>query len=396
MECSSIIKLEKMDNNRSEQQEKVAVILLQYGGPDDQDSVQPFLFNLFNDPYIIEAPAFVRWPLAHLLSRLRAPKARAIYQEMGGGSTIKSYTQSQADELGTVLNSQQFGLGEVKTFVAMRYWHPLSLEAVKQVQAFNPDKVVLLPLYPQYSRATTGSSYRVWQQACEKLNYSVPTWLICCYPDEPGFIEGMAQLVHKQYQEALENQKKAETSEKKPRVLFSAHGLPRSFIRKGDPYHAQVELSCQKVVETMRDNMGMKDLDWRICFQSKVGPMQWLTPNTEDEIKQAGQEGLSVVLVPIAFVSEHSETLVELDIEYAELAQEAGVPDYQRVPTINARMSYIDSLAEQVRSALGKEPGVVSYNGGRICSQDRSRCPCRMQAMPDMKPAVQGWGDNVQ
>ena len=375
----------KINLKPSNNEEKVAVVLLQYGGPEDTASIQPFLFNLFNDPYIIEAPAFVRWPLAQLLSRLRASKAKKIYSEMGGGSTILPYTQEQAHELQSVLNSEQFGLGKVKTFVSMRYWHPMSTEAAKQVQNYNPDKIVLLPLYPQYSRATTGSSYRVWQQACQRIGLKAPTWLICCYPEEPGFIDGMTKLVEEHYRKALK-------VDKNPRILFSAHGLPQRFIRKGDPYHAQVEQSCYCIVK----KLGIEGLDWKICFQSKVGPMQWLVPDTEAEIEIAGQEGRAIVLVPIAFVSEHSETLVELDIEYAELAQKAGVSCYERVPTINARMAYIDALAEQVRKILSQDPGIMSYKGTRICSTDRTRCPCRLLPSENMEPARQGWGNRVQ
>ncbi len=365
-------------------QERVAVVLLQYGGPDDQDSVQPFLFNLFNDPYIVEAPAPVRYVLAHALSRWRAPTAKKIYAEMGGGSTILGYTKSQAEELQDVLSSDQFGLGAVKTFISMRYWHPMSDEAVRQVQSWKPDRIVLLPLYPQYARATTGSSYRVWQQAAEKIGLDVPTHLICCYPDEPGFIDGMARLTA----EAYERASKAGS----PRILFSAHGLPVRMIRKGDPYQAQVEQSCHLVMQAT----GLKDADWRICFQSKVGPMKWLEPDTEKEIEQAGHDGVPVVLVPIAFVSEHSETLVELDEEYGEVAQEAGVPAYERVPTINARMTYIDALAEQVRASLNRGTGIASYKGTRICSGDRSRCPCQLEPVASMAPAEQGWGDKIQ
>lgn len=366
--------------------EKIAVVLLQYGGPADQDSVQPFLFNLFNDPHIIEAPTPIRYMLAHFLSRWRAPTAKKIYSEMGGGSTILPYTQEQATELEAVLNSAQFGVGEVKTFISMRYWHPMSGEAVKQVKAWNPDRIVLLPLYPQYARATTGSSYRVWKDEAKKQGLDIPTHLICCYPNEPGFIQGMADLTLEAYNRAKEAGK--------PRILFSAHGLPIRMIRKGDPYHAQVEMSCHRVMEAM--GLDKDSTDWKVCFQSKVGPLKWLTPDTEDEIEQAGHDGVPLVLVPIAFVSEHSETLVELDIEYGEIAEEAGVPVYERVPTINARMTYIDSLAEQVRASLNIDTEIAAYNGKRLCSGDRTRCPCTLEPAASMVPAVQGWADNVQ
>jgi protoporphyrin/coproporphyrin ferrochelatase len=313
---------------------KLAVVLFNLGGPDSLEAVEPFLRNLFSDPAIISLPALLRLPLARFIARRRAPIARHIYSQLGGCSPIVEETEKQARALEAALRAQGH---DTRAFVAMRCWHPFSDEAVRAVAAWAPERIVLLPLYPQFSTTTTASSFADWTRAAAKL--AVPTSRIESYPDEPGFIAALAEAVRESW------------SRTKPglryRLLLSAHGLPERVIAKGDPYQSQVERTGKALVE----RLGIDGLDWRICYQSRVGPLRWIGPATDDEIRRAGGEGLGVVVTPIAFVSEHSETLVELDIEYAGLAREAGVADYIRVPTVGSRPAFIDGLARQVLAA---------------------------------------------
>ncbi|MBF0393999.1 MAG: ferrochelatase, partial [Alphaproteobacteria bacterium] len=279
---------------------RTAVVLFNLGGPDGPDAVRPFLFNLFNDPAIIGAPGPIRWALARFISARRAPVARAIYDRIGGRSPLLELTRAQAAALEAALGADH------RVFVAMRYWHPLTEETVAEVFAWRPDRVVLLPLYPQYSSTTSGSSIEAWRKAAAKAGLTAPTEAICCWPTEPGFIGTVAR----QTAEALA------ASPPGARVLFSAHGLPKKVIAGGDPYRWQVERTAEAVVAAL----GVPGLDWLVCYQSRVGPLEWIGPATDDEIRRAGADKVGLVVVPIAFVSEHSETLVELDIEYAELA----------------------------------------------------------------------------
>jgi len=338
---------------------KIAVVTFNLGGPDRPEAVEPFLFNLFNDPSIIGLPGILRTPLAHFISKKRGPVAREIYAEIGGGSPLLPLTQEQARAL-----EKRFAHDDddVRVFIAMRYWHPMSGETALAVKDFDPDEVVLLPLYPQYSTTTTGSSLRVWREAAKAVGLTAPTKAVCCYPTEPGFIAAEAELVSKAIDEAK--------AVGRPRVLFSAHGLPEKIIKSGDPYAWQVERSAQAVV----DKMGRDDFDWLVSYQSRVGPMKWIGPATDSEIERAGADKVPLVVVPIAFVSEHSETLVELDIEYGKLAKDSGVPAYVRVPAAGTTAAFIDGLAELVRRARGDGCGMCSHEGGRICPGDHKRC----------------------
>ncbi|MQX37012.1 ferrochelatase [Roseospira navarrensis] len=358
---------------------RLAVVLFNLGGPDSLDAVKPFLFNLFNDPAIIGAPAPVRWLLARLISGRRAPIARAIYEQIGGRSPLVAQTQAQADALTETLTARQLG-SEVGVFMAMRYWHPLTREAVDQVKAFKPDTVVLLPLYPQYSASTSGSSLNMWVKTAKRRGLKAETHTVCCYPTERGFVTALAELTRAGF---IEASAKA-TGAVRPRVLFSAHGLPKVSIERGDPYQSQVELTAAAIVE----EMGLPDLDWVVCYQSRVGPLEWIGPDTDSEIERAGHDGVPVVVVPLAFVSEHSETLVELDIEYGELAESKGVPGYVRVPTVQARGAFIDGLADLVERAVRPAEGdgclieagpargrLCSEVGARVCDGKWAQCP---------------------
>jgi ferrochelatase len=343
---------------------KTAVVLFNLGGPDRLESVRPFLFNLFNDRAIIDLPGLPRWLLAQLISRRRAPVARRIYHTLGGGSPLLANTEAQARALQAVLGDLGGDLGDdLRVFIAMRYWHPLSDETAVQVAAYGPDRVVLLPLYPQFSTTTTGSSLAAWERAAKAAGLTAPTRGICCYPSEPGFVGQVAGALGQALDELG-----PETS---ARVLFSAHGLPKKIVARGDPYQWQVEATAAAVVTAL----GRPDLDWRVCYQSRVGPLEWIGPATDQEIERAGREGLALVVVPIAFVSEHSETLVELDQEYGDLARRSCVPTYLRVPTVNDGAHFIAGLAGLVRAALGEDRPLGSQDGGRLCPERWGRCP---------------------
>jgi len=341
---------------------KTAIVLFNLGGPDRPDSVEPFLFNLFNDPAIISLPNPFRFLLAKLISRRRAPIARDIYENLGGGSPLLANTQAQAKALATALPD----LGEVRCFIAMRYWHPMTDQTVLAVKAFAPDRVVLLPLYPQFSTTTTGSSLRLWNKQAHAAGLQAPTHVIGCYPRTSGYVRAVAESIRKSC-DRIDGPK---------RVLFSAHGLPKKVIGKGDPYQWQVERSAEAVVKVLN----IPDLDWIVCYQSRVGPLEWIGPSTDQEIRRAGDDGVGVIVCPIAFVSEHSETLVEIELEYRNLANESGVPAFARVSTPGEDPLFIEALAGLVREAIMRPVGVDCGEGDRICPAEFSKCPCRQAA----------------
>lgn len=335
---------------------RVAVILTNLGGPDGPDAVKPFLFNLFNDPAIIGLPGIVRTPLARLIASRREKTAQANYNLMGGGSPLLPETLKQADALTAALAEAAPG-DQTRVFVAMRYWRPFTDETAREVEAFQPDHVVLLPLYPQFSTTTTASSLKAWREA-----YTGPgeTHVVCCYPDADGLVEAQARLIRDTLTKA---------GGRPVRVLFSAHGIPEKLVAKGDPYQAQVEATVAAVVA----RMGLRD--WTICYQSRVGPLKWLGPSTPEAIQQAATDGVGAVVVPIAFVSEHVETLVELDHEYGDLARRLGCAPYLRAPALGIEPAFISALATAVASAL-ETPGVVPQGAshGRPCAHLHA-CP---------------------
>lgn len=312
---------------------KTAVVLFNLGGPDSLDAVQPFLRNLFSDPAIISLPNPLRWLIAKLISSRRAKTAQAIYARIGGKSPLRELTDEQARSLEAKLGADH------RVFVAMRYWHPFADETAQAVKAYAPDKIVLLPLYPQYSGTTTGSSFKDWRRAAAAAGLTAPTVEVRDYPDHAGYVAALAA----QLRVALTTAR-----EKGPfRLLFSAHGLPKKVIDAGDPYQAQIERTAAAVVAALGGDA--QGLDWQVCYQSRVGPLEWIGPATDDEIKRAGAEALGLIVLPIAFVSEHSETLVELDIEYRELADHQGVPFYIRVPALGTDAGFIGALADLAR-----------------------------------------------
>lgn len=345
---------------------RTAVVLFNLGGPDSADAVRPFLFNLFNDPAIIDVPQPMRWCLAKLISSRRAPVAREIYDHIGGASPLLPNTEKQAQALETAL---QAGVDETRCFIAMRYWHPLTEAAVRAVKAFEPDRIVLLPLYPQFSTTTVGSSLDIWYREARRGGLDVPTHAICCYPVESGFVSALADLVRPALAEAA--------TQAPPRLLFSAHGLPKKVVAAGDPYQWQVEQTAAAVVT----QLAIPELDWLTCYQSRVGPLEWIGPSTDDEIRRAGLDDVPLVIVPLAFVSEHSETLVELDIEYRQLAEACGVPAYHRVATVDTATPFIAGLARLTEEALAAPAGSLAGAGSsRLCPQSFGQCRCGLLA----------------
>lgn len=341
---------------------RIAVVLFNLGGPDDQASVKPFLFNLFNDPAIIGLPGVVRTPLARLISSRRESAARANYALMGGGSPLLPETRKQAEALEAVL-AARLPDDEVKAFIAMRYWSPLTEETAAEVAAFGPDEIVLLPLYPQFSTTTTESSLKRWNAVYAGSGESRT---VCCWPEAYGWVEAQAEAI---------GQKLDEAGGRPVRVLFSAHGIPESLVdRKGDPYQEQVESTVAAVVARL-EALG-RPVDHALCYQSRVGPMKWLGPSTPEALEQAAADGVGAVVVPIAFVSEHVETLVELDIEYGELAHQLGVAPYLRVPAVGTAAPFIAALADAALHGLSRT-GVAPYGPG--CRGDWKACPCQAE-----------------
>jgi ferrochelatase len=336
---------------------KKAVILFNLGGPDSQESVEPFLFNLFNDPEILALPKILRYPLAKIISKKRKPIAQKIYSEIGGSSPILKLTNDQSDALENMLNKNS-NKDIYKCFVVMRCWHPRASQVLKLVKDYDADEIILLPLYPQYSSATSGSSIKEWIEVSKKNKINKPTKIICCYPTNESFIVAHVKLI----KEKIENLNSY-------KLIFSAHGLPERNIKKGDPYQWQVEQSVKKIVE----KLNIDNLDWTLCYQSRVGPLKWIGPSIDDEIINASKQNKTILIVPIAFVSEHSETLVELDIEYKKLAEKNGCKSYHRAPALGTNKEFINSLCKLVTNINGQNGYFPPQNK---CPNNFKKCPC--------------------
>ena len=338
-------------------QKKLAVVLFNLGGPDGPDAVQPFLFNLFNDPAIIGLPGFLRTPLAGLVSRRRAPEARKNYDLMGGASPLLPETEKQAEALQAALTRASPRILS-RCFIAMRYWKPFTEDAARAVEAFAPDEIVLLPLYPQFSTTTTGSSLTAWREA-----YRGPgrTRSVCCFPDAAGLADAWASRIDAAW--------KAAGAPNGLRLLFSAHGLPEKVVKGGDPYQAQVEATAAAIAGRLP---GLPD--WQVCYQSRVGPLKWIGPSTEDALRPAQADGKGVLVAPLAFVSEHVETLVELDHEYAALAASIGLAPYLRAPTVGVEAAFIEALAAITLQAA-QRPDDWPAPGGSWSCPGFSKCP---------------------
>ncbi len=345
---------------------RVAVVLFNLGGPDAPESVRPFLENLFLDPAILRVPGFIRPWLGRFIARRRTPAAQANYAILGGRSPLLELTEAQAAALQAALNAGTRE-AEYRCFVAMRYWHPFAEEAARAVRDWGAEEAVLLPLYPQYSTTTTGSSVADWQRACAGAGLSLPSTTLCCWHSDAGFVAATARLLRQSHAEACAALPEGVTL----RVLFSAHGLPESIVKRGDPYQWQVERTVAAVVESL----AIPGLDHAICYQSRVTPQKWIGPSTEAELERAAHDRVAVLVCPIAFVSEHSETLVELDVEYRDEAKKLGIPGYFRVPAQNSDAGFIAALRDLVLKARGSGRALCSFAGARQCPKPLRDCP---------------------
>lgn len=320
---------------------RVGVLLLNLGGPDQLEDVRPFLFNLFSDPEIIRLPfTWLQKPLAWLISTSRAQKSQENYKTIGGGSPLRRITEEQAQALQEVLRQK----GEdAQVYIGMRYWHPFTEEAIARIRRDGIERLVILPLYPQFSISTSGSSFRLlerlWQEdpSLNQIDYTViPSWY-----KRPGYLQAMAQLIAQQLDQF--------SDPSKVHIFFSAHGVPVSYVEEaGDPYQQEIEECTALIMQTLN-----RPNPYTLAYQSRVGPVEWLKPYTEEAIPELAAEGVEdLLVVPISFVSEHIETLQEIDIEYRELAEEAGIHNFQRVPALNTHPVFIEDLADLVISAL--------------------------------------------
>jgi len=319
----------------------IGVVLFQLGGPDSLQSVEPFLYNLFCDPDIIDLPlAFVfRKPLARLISRRRAPKVQEYYRRIGSRSPILKLTQRQAAALQRELEASL----NARVFVAMRYWHPFTEEVLEQVVHQGIERVVLLPLYPQYSKTTTGSSLNEWNRLVhQRGGRRIHTEVIEEYCDHPSYIASIVRNVSI----ALNRVPAADRS--RVHLVFSAHGIPVRLVREGDPYQQQILRTYRAVVEH-----GRFGLPHHLCFQSKVGPQRWLEPSLLTTVDRLASEHAShIIVIPTAFVSDHSETLYEINMEVRRHALERGIRYYDMSPALNAGPLFIQALADLVRKKV--------------------------------------------
>ena len=323
---------------------KTGVLFLNLGGPETIEDVKPFLYNLFADPEIIRLPyAWMQKPLARFIANTRSKKSERNYAKIGGGSPLRALTEEQAESLSNHLKSEGYDL---PVYIAMRYWHPFTEDVVKQLISDSIERVIILPLYPQYSISTTGSSLKLLDKlwAADPKLAQIERFTISSWYDQPRYLEAMASYIAKEI-DAFDTPESAH-------VLFSAHGIPQSYVTDaGDPYQKEME-ACVKLIWKHLDRPN----DYTLSYQSRVGPVKWLTPYTEDALPQLAARGVkNLVVVPISFISEHIETLEEIDQEYRELALEAGIRNFHRVPCLNSDPTFIAGLADMVRVFLREE-----------------------------------------
>ncbi|NDJ16378.1 ferrochelatase [Myxacorys almedinensis] len=320
---------------------RIGVLLLNLGGPDKLEDVRPFLYNLFSDPEIIRLPfSWLQSPLAWMISSLRAKKSKANYQQIGGGSPLRRITEEQASALEDKLRQQGH---DATVYIGMRYWHPFTEEAIAQIKRDRIEKLVVLPLYPQFSISTSGSSFRLLEQLWDKdpalqaIDYTlVPSWY-----ERSGYLRAMADLIADEIDRAPDPDG--------VHVFFSAHGVPVSYVEEaGDPYQREIEDCTTLIMQTLN-----RPNEYTLAYQSRVGPVEWLKPYTEDAIEDLAAQGIkTLAVVPISFVSEHIETLQEIDMEYREIAEEAGIEHFQRVAALNTHPVFIEDLANLVTDAI--------------------------------------------
>lgn len=358
----------KKQTVKATKKKKIAVVLLNLGGPDSKNAVYPFLINFFMDKNIIRLPVPFRCLIAWMIAKRRSTnEAKASYDMLGGYSPLLPNTQKQAAALQTALNADH---ATFKTFVCMRYWHPLSAQVVREVKDWGADEILLLPLYPQYSTTTTRSSLQVWKKAMHEAGMDTPMSMVCCYPFNDGFIRASADNIAPKYKQAFKD------GHEKIRILFSAHGLPESVIKEGDPYQWQCEVGANKIADALKKTLKLDHLDYAVCYQSRVGPKKWIGPSTEEELERAAHDGVAVVIYPHAFTQEHVETLVELDIEYREAAEKMGLHGYYRADTVGTHKDFIDGLAKLVHEHAGTNE--INVDGKScVCPSEFGQCCMR-------------------
>lgn len=336
------------------------------GGPDSKNAIRPFLMNFFMDKNIIRVPVPLRCLIAWSIARKRSTnEAGDSYAALGDRSPLLENSRAQAQALERVL--KRHPQATFKTFICMRYWHPMAPQVVREVRDWGADRIVILPLYQQFSTTTTRSSLQVWNKAAFEAGYERPTSVICCYPKNEGFVRASAESIKTVYDEAQKNNHSA------PRFLFSAHGLPESVIKDGDPYQWQCEESAKAIVAELERRYGLKNIDWSICYQSRVGPKKWIGPSTEEELERAARDQKPVIIYPHAFTQEHVETLVELDIEYKEKAHELGVPGYYRAQTAGTHPEFIAGLEKLVLQHM-HDKSVAAEGKLQLCPKEFSEC----------------------
>ena len=348
---------------------KVAVVLMNLGGPDNKNAIRPFLINFFMDKNIITAPIPIRCILAVMIANKRSKReAGESYGELGDKSPLLENTNIQAAAIEETLNAGDSGT-TYKTFVCMRYWHPMSPQVVREVRDWGADKIVILPLYPQFSTTTTWSSLGVWNKAMHQAGMNTETSMICCYPDNAGYVEASVQNILAEHEKAVKD------GHEKIRILFSAHGLPEKIVKKGDPYQWQCEQSAKAIADKIEDDLGA-EIDWQICYQSRVGPMKWIGPSTEEAIEKAAEDKTAIIIYPHAFTQEHVETLVELDIEYKEEAEKMGQSGYYRAQTVGTHRAFIDGMAKLVKDHE-QRTDITAEGFECICPENFGRCCMR-------------------
>jgi ferrochelatase len=320
---------------------RVGVLLLNLGGPDTLEDVGPFLFNLFSDPEIIRLPfPWLQRPLAWFISSRRTKTSQENYRQIGGGSPLRQITEAQ----GEALKQQLEDMGNAANiYVGMRYWHPFTEEAIAKIKRDGIEHLVILPLYPQFSISTSGSSFRLleklWQEDAKlnELKYTV----IASWYKQPGYLQAMAELIAQELDQF--------PNPDEVQIFFSAHGVPKSYVKEaGDPYQQEIEECTYLIMQTLN-----RPNPYTLAYQSRVGPVEWLQPYTEDALEELGKKNVKdIVVVPISFVSEHIETLQEIDIEYREVAEEAGIHNFRRVPALNTHPTFIKALADLVVDSM--------------------------------------------
>jgi ferrochelatase len=358
---------------------RVGVLLLNLGGPERIQDVGPFLYNLFSDPEIIRLPTpALQKPLAWLISTLRSGKSKEAYRSIGGGSPLRRITEHQARELQSAL--RQRGV-EATTYVAMRYWHPFTESAVADIKADDIDEVVVLPLYPHFSISTSGSSFRELQRLrqADPDFRQLPIRCIRSWYDHPGYIDAMAGLIAREIRSC--------DDPAAAHVFFSAHGVPKSYVEEaGDPYQTEIEACAALIMRRLERELGHPN-PHTLAYQSRVGPVEWLRPYTEEALEDLGHAGTrDLVVVPISFVSEHIETLEEIDIEYRDLASEAGVVNFRRVPALDTDPTFVCGLADLVQEALA---------GPEVNLDQAARLPTRTKLYPQDRWAW-GWNNSSE